>query len=130
MTKRGLRTRPGKRRPRKVDSDGMNATERAYARRLNRDETVESWEFEPIRLRLGRATIDKPGTVPPWYTPDFVVVRTDGTIEVHEVKGHFEEAAKLRIKIAADRHPFRFVLAQAKEAGGRTKFELCTVGEG
>lgn len=88
----------------------MNAVERRYAAELElrrmRGEILR-WDFEPETLRVAsvRAT----------YTPDFRVMLTGGEIEFHEVKGGvFEAAAKLRLKVAADSHPYRFLLVRAR----------------
>ena len=59
----------------------MNKTEEAYAghlRLLMLAGEVLHYEFEPLKLRLADKT---------FYTPDFMVVRRDGLIELHEVKG-------------------------------------------
>lgn len=79
-----------------------NDTERAYAQYLEllkRSGEVLRYDYEPERLRLGDGS---------FYKPDFRVVASDLVIEMHEVKGHWREAAKVRIKVAADLHPYRF----------------------
>jgi hypothetical protein len=56
--------------------------------------------FEEIALRLADGS---------WYTPDFWVKAKDDVLEFHEVKGHWREAARVRIRVAAERYPqFRF----------------------
>lgn len=55
------------------------------------------------------------------YTPDFIVQRPDGILECHEVKGHWRDDARVKIKIAAQMFPFRFVAVSKrtkKEGGG------------
>ncbi len=54
------------------------------------------------------------------YTPDFLVMLPDGTLECHETKGFFAEHNKVKVKAAAAMFPFRFVLIQqkAKKDGG------------
>ena len=44
----------------------------------------------------------------------------DGVIECHEVKGYWQDDARVKIKVAADQYPFRFVAikARAKKDGG------------
>ena len=50
--------------------------------------------------------------------PDFVVIRADGGIELHEVKGHWEDDARVKIKVAATQHPwFRFLAVKAGKTG-------------
>jgi hypothetical protein len=83
--------------------DAMNKTERRYAnhlevRRLAGE--VARWDFEPVKLRLAVLT---------FYTPDFRVILADGIEEYHEVKGHWEDDARVKIKVAAEQHPYPFV---------------------
>lgn len=106
-------TRPKKRR-------GMNKTETAYSERLQR--RVQSGEiiwfgFECIRLRLADGA---------WFKPDFTVIPAQGPIEFHEVKGFWREAARVRIKVAAERYQWaKFVAVQKEKArdGGGWKRE-------
>ncbi len=92
--------------------DRMNKTERAYADHLyalQLGKEIIQYEFEGIKLRLGKGA---------WYTPDFLVVRKD-RFELHEVKGFWREAAKVRIKTAAAKYPhFKFIVVKA---GGRSR---------
>ena len=85
----------------------MNKTEKRYADHLwlrKKAGEVRRYEFEPIKLRLGNDS---------WYTPDFLVELSDDTVEIHEVKGFWREAARVRIKVAATGFPlFRFVAVQ------------------
>lgn len=92
----------------------MNKTEAAYAQHLEllrRVGSVQWFRFEGIKLRLADGT---------FYTPDFAVMAADGVMEMHEVKGHWLEDARVKIKVAADQYPFRFraVQARPKKAGG------------
>jgi hypothetical protein len=66
---------------------------------------VLEWAFEPENLRLADRT---------FYVPDFRVVKNDGTIEFHEVKGMWEAKARVKIKVAAELHPYRFVAVMVK----------------
>ena len=78
----------------------MNKTEAAYADHLQlRVETglIAAWSFEPMKLRLADRT---------FYEPDFLVQQTDGTLEIHETKGHWEDDARVKIKVAARLHPW------------------------
>ena len=84
----------------------MNKSESAYAQllqsRLQAGEVL-MWLFEPAKLNL---------TDTGWlctYTPDFLVVTAEGLVEFHEVKGHWEDDARVKIRVAASRFPFRFV---------------------
>lgn len=78
----------------------MNRTESAYATKLEQDPTVLWWKYEGLKFRLADNT---------FYTPDFAVMRTDLSLEAHEVKGFWQEAARTRIKIAADLYPLKFL---------------------
>lgn len=83
--------------------DEMNKTEAAYAERLElqrRGGIIADWAFQPEKLRLADRT---------FYTPDFRVINVDATVEFHEVKGHWEDDARVKIKVAAAQHPYRFV---------------------
>jgi hypothetical protein len=85
---------------------GMNDWERRYATHLTvlqRGGIVQWWAYEALRFKLGRGA---------WFKPDFAVLLADGTLELHEVKGHWREAARVRIKVAASMYPFRFVVVR------------------
>lgn len=86
----------------------MNKTEQAYADRLEylrSDGAVAWYKFEGVKLRLADNT---------FYTPDFAVMLADGRMEMHEVKGHWTDDARVKIKVAADMYPFQFVALRAK----------------
>lgn len=100
---------------------GRNELERAYSMRLaSRLQTGEIlwWDYEPFRLRIGKGA---------WYRPDHAVLELDGSMVLVEVKGFWREAARVRIKVAAERYPmFRFC-AVTRERGGAWKTEEFTV---
>ncbi|MEM9490033.1 MAG: hypothetical protein AAGC55_12875, partial [Myxococcota bacterium] len=62
-----------------------------------------------------------------YYTPDFVVYRSDGGIEFHEVKGYYgtkrahrsgkEREGRLKIKVAADRYRYHSFVIVWREDG-------------
>lgn len=62
------------------------------------------FKFEGIKLRLADNT---------FYTPDFAVMLTNGALEMHEVKGYWQDDARAKIKIAADLYPMKFVAIRA-----------------
>lgn len=81
----------------------MNKTEAAYAaileaRRLAGE--IHRWDFEPVKLRLADRT---------YYTPDFRVILANMEVEYHEVKGFWRDDARVKLKVAAEQHPYRFV---------------------
>jgi hypothetical protein len=85
-----------------------NKTEAAYEAFLEarrRAGEVAWYRFEGVKLRLADDT---------FYTPDFAVMFSGGSIEMHEVKGNraiFYPDAKLKVKVASEMYPFRFVVA-------------------
>lgn len=95
----------------------MNKLEREYAGILERERLAGKilwWKYEAVKFRL--TANDKC-----FYTPDFLVQIADGTMEVHETKGHWEDDALLKIKFAAEQFPFRFVAVgkiPKKDGGG------------
>lgn len=56
------------------------------------------------------------------YTPDFMVIAEDDVVEMREIKGHWREDAKIKIRMAARLFPwFRFKAysKQPKALGGQ-----------
>ncbi len=99
----------------RLKTGAMNKTEQAYAATLDarRHAGEVAWfKFEGIKLRLADNT---------FYSPDFAVMLADGSLEMHEVKGYWQDDARVKIKIAAEMYPMRFVAIQVKpkkEGGG------------
>ena len=93
----------------------MNGTEREYAQHLEALKAtgcVLWYRFEGLKLRLADNT---------FYTADFVVLPHTGVLELHEVKGHWQDDARAKIKIAAEQYPMRFIAVQkrrVKDGGG------------
>ena len=111
-------TQTGVPRPR-VPVSPMNEWEQKYAQHLRMRQVageVRTFEFEAMRLRMGIAA-NEPGSRGSWFTPDFSVWLTDGSFELHEVKGFWREAARVRIKTAASLYPFRFVVVRKVRGG-------------
>lgn len=100
----------------------QNNTEKAYGQVLElrkRAGEVLWYAFEGIKLRLADNTS---------YTPDFAVMLSDRTIELHEVKGApgiFTDDARVKVKVAAEKFPFRFIVAypRKKRDGGGWTFQ-------
>lgn len=85
----------------------MNDAERRYAEYLDarvQDGSVLWWKFEPIKLRVADGA---------FYVPDFMVLVADSTLEIHEVKGHWQDDARLKVKVAQSLYPFRFMAIRA-----------------
>lgn len=89
----------------------MNKTEAAYAQHLDLLKNTGKiiwYKFEGIKFRLADKT---------FYTPDFTVLNESFELEVHEVKGFWEDDAKVKIKVASELYPFRFVAIHAVPKG-------------
>lgn len=89
----------------------MNKTEAAYSQLLESDDNVIWYKFEGMTFKLADNTR---------YTPDFAVMVKSGQLEMHEVKGHWYDDARVKIKVAASIYPFRFIACKpkAKKDGG------------
>lgn len=89
----------------------MNKTESEYARYLEllkRAGEIAWYRFEGMKFRLADNT---------FYTPDFAVMRADGKLEMHEVKGFWRDDARVKIKVAADIYPVEFLAVQREGTG-------------
>jgi len=100
----------------------MNGTEARYATYLEERKAsgeINWFAFEAVKLRLAPLT---------FYTPDFLVMLDDGTLEAHEVKGFWQDDARVKIKVAAEIYPFRFIVVTVvpKKDGGGWKTEVLT----
>jgi hypothetical protein len=106
---KGWRRKPG----------DQNKTEAAYQLEIERREAageIDWYRWEGVRLKLADNTT---------YLPDFAVMLTDGTLEMHEVKGYWLSAARVKIKVAAEQYPFRFLAVTVipKRDGGGWAYE-------
>jgi hypothetical protein len=109
---RGVRRKPGE----------MNGLERhlaAYIEAEVNQGRISWYRFEGVTLKLADDTR---------YTPDFLVMLYDGTIECWEAKGFWRDDAKVKIKVAASLFPFVFraFRKQTKKEGGG--WEITTFG--
>lgn len=101
---------------------GLNAMEQRYADHLEAERVagrVLSWLPHPMSLRLAKGT---------HYEPDFLVVLPDLALEIHEVKGFMHAAGQAKLKIAAERFPFRFLLVKRRLVRDGGGWELTEVG--
>lgn len=92
--------------PGRKPKGGMNKWEAKFAESLEaRRKTGELiwWAFEPFRIRLANGA---------FYRPDFVAVDKDGRTAIYEVKGYFREAARVRLKVAAEKLPYPFYIVR------------------
>ena len=97
----------------------MNRLETKYAQHLEmrkRAGEIEAYAFEAVKLRLAVST---------FLTIDFVVVMPSGAVELHEVKGYWEDDARVKIKVAAQMFPWWRILAvQWDKPAKDWKFEV------
>lgn len=99
----------------RLKSGQMNKSEAAYATALEAARIAQEivW-YCHLKLADGCR-----------YTPDFAVLRADGVMEMHEVKGYWTDDARVKVKVAAEKFPFVFkaVYKQAKKDGGGWRIE-------
>lgn len=103
----------------RLKAGAMNKTEAAYAELLEQQKRagkVAWFRFEGMKFRLADST---------FYTPDFCVMLISGELEMHEIKGFWTDDARVKIKVAADMYPMRFVALSPlpKKSGGGWKTE-------
>lgn len=85
---------------------GMNKWEAQFAQTLDYRKAAGElrwWAFEPFRIRLAEDC---------WYRPDFVTVDSEGATTIYEVKGFMREAARVRLRVAAEKLPYPFYLVK------------------
>jgi hypothetical protein len=96
----------------------MNKTEESYSKYLEdlkHARAIAWWKFEGVKLRLADNT---------FFTVDFAVLNFSQELEMHEVKPRSGDSyfcmddAKMKIKIAADMYPFKFLIAYPVKGGG------------
>ena len=100
----------------RLRTHSMNKTEAEYAGRLQCDLMTREilwFRYEGVTLKLADDTR---------YTPDFAVLRSDGTLEMHEVKGGFmRDDSWVKLKVAAEQFPFQFILARKQKGEWHVK---------
>lgn len=104
--------------PQTRDDPFSNKLEADYAARLDlmlgAREIIE-WRYEHVKFRLAKKT---------WYTPDFMVTYAD-RIEFHEVKGFWEDDARVKWKACADLYPeYGWVAVRRAKKGAGWQFEV------
>ena len=99
----------------------MNKTEEAYAARLEAEKAagrIIDWKFHAIKVRLADNA---------YYEADFLVLHSDMSLAIHEVKGGFTtDKAQLKIKLVAELLPWFRMLKATKlpaKLGGGWKIE-------
>ena len=96
----------------------MNRLETAYADHLTTLKAagkILAWWYERYTLKLADDTR---------YTPDFAVLTPDCELEFHETKGvPFRDDAKVKLTVAAEYFPHRFLLVRQDKATKGWTFE-------
>ena len=87
----------------------MDKTQKRYANEilepLKMAGEIINYGFEKLKLRLAKKT---------FLTPDFYVI-TPNHIELHEVKGHWEDDVQVKMKVAAEQFPeFKWIAVRWK----------------
>jgi hypothetical protein len=93
-------TLPPPRAPVRNIFEKMNKTETARAidlEAMKRAGLIVEWWYERWTFKLADDTR---------YTPDFVIQKPDGSLEVEEVKGFWRDDARAKVKIFAELYPF------------------------
>ena len=101
----------------------MNKTEKAYfdyLTKLKNEGLIKDFWFECVKLKVATNRCE--------YLPDFMVLRNNGLLELHEVKGAkaiFTDDAKVKCKVCADKYPFTLyvVFPRPKKDGGGWIYE-------
>lgn len=89
----------------RMKAGALNKTEQAYRAYLEAEKQagrIEAYWFEALKLKVADSAC--------FYTPDFLVMRPDGSLELHEVKGSpriFTDDAKVKCKSVATQYPFK-----------------------
>lgn len=102
----------------------LNKTETKFSHRLEamkRAGDIVDWRFEALKFRLADMTT---------YTPDFLVIGTDGSITLIDTKAYWKKAGKVgitedanvKVKVVADLYPW-FAFQTAWEQGGLWQFK-------
>lgn len=95
----------------RLKSGQMNRLEQGYSQYLEALKTqgrVSWWKFEGVKLRLADKT---------FFTPDFCVMLNTGELQMHETKGFMLDDANVKLKVAAELYPFRFMLVKKAKGG-------------
>jgi hypothetical protein len=110
-------TKPGRMgRGVRPDNTVMNKTESAYAQHLELLRLageISLWKFHALTLTIA----DPPNAKCARWSPDFAVWDCDMVLAFHDVKGHIEDHAIVRIKCAAAQYPHPIFTAKKTRDG-------------
>lgn len=103
----------------------MNKTEGRYAQYLELERLsgkILRYDFQPVNLRLAPKT---------FYCPDYRVITADGIVQFHDVKParrsgtyYSTDDAFVKIKLAAELHPYTFLIAWPSKGGQWCRKEI------
>lgn len=99
----------------RLKSGVMNKMEKKYSQHLDAlkySGEILEWYWDKLNLRLADGC---------FYKPDFMVLKSDNSLEIHETKGFWTDDALVKIKVAADIFPFRFIAIQLKNGEWEVK---------
>ncbi len=95
-----------------------NNTEKAYEEYLTllkASNEIQWFAFQGMKFRISDGC---------FYTPDFNILRNDGTLECHEVKSIWIGDARVKIKAVAEMYPIKFVAVYVKKKRDGGGWEL------
>jgi hypothetical protein len=96
------------------DEAKLNKTELAFLYWLRASETHREITIQSLTFKLGDDCR---------YTPDFTAIR-DRRLYIYEIKGHWRDDARVKIKTAARIYRWCTFIAAQKRKGGGWNFEL------
>jgi hypothetical protein len=88
--------------------NGLESSYDKYLWELRAAGEVLWHKFEGIKLRLADNT---------FYTCDFAVLPKSGFLELHECKGWWQDKGRVKIKVAAEMYPFKFIAVKKAKGG-------------
>lgn len=108
-----------------IRTRGMNKLEGRYEQYLELERRAGlnlGFAFQPEGLRLADKT---------FYYPDFRVISIDGVVQFHEIKPakqggtyYSTDDALVKIKVAAELHPYTFLVAWPSPGGQWSRKEI------
>lgn len=103
----------------RMKSGEMNETEKKYEREILKPMLLSGgilwYKFESITFTIAEC---KKGCR---YTPDFIIMLPDGSLEAHEVKGCkavFRDDARVKCKVFAEQYPIPLTVCYPVRHGG------------
>lgn len=79
------------------------------------------YHYEPLKFILG------PGST---YRPDYLVVRPDGKVEIHEVKGYLRDDASVKFRAASSRNTWAVFIMVSWDSKKKSWREMMRFNDG